>query len=222
MNQRFERLISLIGEDYFKKIQNSKVCVVGLGGVGGTCALTLARCGVGSIIIMDFDKVQESNINRQLIAKVTNIGSFKTDVLEREIKEINPDCNVIKVTERFDSNSSLFDNQFDYLVDCIDSVNDKLLLIKTCQEKGISFISSMGTAKKLNPKSLEITKISKTSYDPLAKVIRRKMKELKIKDFQVLSSTEEPEPIETLGSYMPVTSTAGLLLADYVIKELIK
>ena len=222
MESRFERIISLIGENNFKKLQEAKVAVIGLGGVGATCAIALARSGVGNLIIMDFDKVNLSNINRQLIAKSSTLNQYKTDVLEKELLDINDNINIIKLTKKFDQDSNLFDYQFDYLVDCIDSVNDKLLLIKTCQDKNINFISSMGTAKKMDIKRLEITKISKTSYDPLAKVIRRKMKEMDIKDFKVLASTEEPIKSEVLASYMPVTSTSGLMLCDYVIKEIIK
>ena len=219
---RFQRIIALIGLDNFNKLSSSTVAVIGLGGVGGTCALSLARCGVGNIIILDSDKVEYSNINRQLIANEATINEYKTDVLEKMILDINPNCKVTKLTERFNSESHLFDYQFDYLCDCIDSVNDKLELINKCFINNIPFISSMGTALKMDIKKLEITKISKTSYDPLAKVIRKKAKELSIGDFYVLSSTEEAKKSDILASYMPVTSTAGLMISDFIIKNLIK
>lgn len=222
MKKSFERIISLVGIENFEKILNSKVAIVGLGGVGGASATCLARCGVGNLVIVDFDKVAPSNINRQFVASINTIDQNKTDVLSKQLKEINPDLNITVLNEKFNEESSLFEYEFDYLIDCIDDVNNKLLLIKTCQEKGINFISSMGTAKKMDLKKLVITNLSKTTYDPLAKVVRKKAKELGLKDFKVLSSTEEIINIDSLGSYMPVVTTAGLMLADYIIKEIIK
>lgn len=220
--KRFQRIISLIGTDNFNKLQKSIVAVIGLGGVGGTVAISLARSGIGTLIILDSDKVEYSNINRQLIASTNSLDKYKTDVLEEMINDINPNCNVIKLTERYNIDSHLFDYKFDYLADCIDSVSDKIDLINRCSSLNIPFISSMGTALKMDIKKLEITKISKTSYDPLAKVIRKKARELGIKDFDVLSSTEEPIQSDILASYMPVTSTAGLMISDHIIKNLIK
>ncbi len=222
MEERFSRIKSLLGDDAFKKLENAKVAIVGLGGVGATAATALARSGVGNLIILDFDKVNESNINRQLLAFSSTLGKYKTDVLSDIIYDINPSCKVTKLTEKFNEESLLFNYEFDYLIDAIDSVNDKLLLIKKCQDNNKYFISSMGTAKKMDIKKLDIMKLSKTSYDPLAKVIRKKAKELNLKDFYCLASTEEPAEIDNLGSYMPVTSAAGLLLADYIIKMIIK
>lgn len=222
MEERFSRIKSLLGDDAFKKLESAKVAIVGLGGVGATAATALARSGLGNLIILDFDKVNESNINRQLLAFSSTLGKYKTDVLSDIIYDINPSCKVTKLTEKFNEESLLFNYEFDYLIDAIDSVNDKLLLIKKCQDNKKCFISSMGTAKKMDIKKLDIMKLSKTSYDPLAKVIRKKAKELNLKDFYCLASTEEPAEIDTLGSYMPVTSAAGLLLADYIIKMIIK
>lgn len=223
MNKYFCRIETLVKEEGFKKIQNATVSVIGLGGVGATAAITLVRSGVKKIIIQDFDKVAESNFNRQILANLDTLNMYKTDALELLIKKINPECEVIKINEKFDDNSSLFNYQFDYLIDAIDSVDNKFLLIKTCVDKNIKFISSMGTAKKFDIKKLDIIDINKTTYDPLAKAIRRKMKENEFKaHFKVLSSTEVPEDCEILGSYMPVTSAAGLMLADYVLKEILK
>jgi len=219
----FQRLELLLGEVALNKLKNSKVAVIGLGGVGGTCAISLARSGVGTLIIQDYDIVQESNINRQIIANYQTLGMNKVDVTEEEILKVNPNCNVIKLKERFDENSSLLNNEIDYLIDAIDSVDDKILLIKKCLKNNISFISSMGAAKKLDLKKLEVIELSKTTYDPIAKIIRKKLRDQAIYDkVWVVSSTEEPQDITALGSYMPVTSTAGLLLADYVIKQIIK
>lgn len=223
MNKYFQRLEALIGDNNFEKLSTTTVAVIGLGGVGGTSAITLARCGVGSLIIQDFDVVCESNFNRQVIANVSTLGKYKVDVLEEMILKINPNCKVIKLNEKFDSSSTLFSHKFDYLIDAIDSVDDKINLIKNCLNNNICFISSMGTAKKFDIKKLEITTINKTTYDPLAKVIRKKLRIDNINDnFNVLSSTEEPKKGEILGSYMPVTSCAGLMLADFIIKKIIE
>ena len=222
MNSSFERIIALIGTSNFNKLQDATVAVIGLGGVGGASLIALARSGVKKFVIVDFDKVAKSNINRQAFAHESTLSMYKTDVAERELLDINTEIKITKLTEAFNKDSSLFNYHFDYLIDCIDKVDDKLLLIKTCQEKNIPFISSMGTAKKMDIKKLEITKISKTSYDPLAKAIRRKMKEFNLRDFYCLASTEEPANIDVLGSYMPVTFTSGLMLADFVIKKIIE
>lgn len=222
MSEYFNRLSALIGNENLNKLNSSTVAVIGLGGVGGTACLTLARSGVGNIIIQDFDIVNESNFNRQVIANIESLGKYKVDAMEEIIKKINPSCNVIKINEKFDDNSSLFNHQFSYLIDAIDSLDNKFLLIKKCLNKDIKFISSMGTAKKLDIKKLDIIDINKTTYDPLAKIIRKKMRDEDLKaHFKVLSSTEEPLKSDVLGSYMPVTSTAGLMLADYIIKEII-
>lgn len=222
MSEYFNRLSALIGNENLNKLNSSTVAVVGLGGVGGTACLTLARSGVGNIIIQDFDIVNESNFNRQVIANIDSLGKYKVDAMEEMIKRINPSCNVIKINEKFDDNSSLFNHQFSYLIDAIDSLDNKFLLIKKCLYKNIKFISSMGTAKKLDIKKLDIIDINKTTYDPLAKIIRKKMRDEDLKaHFKVLSSTEEPLKSDILGSYMPVTSAAGLMLADYIIKKII-
>lgn len=213
-----ERLLPLFKEEGLKKLNNATVAVVGVGGVGGICAITLARSGVGTIIIQDFDKVEESNINRQIVANYNTIGLYKVDVLEKQIKEINPNCKVIKLNSFFDKdNLSLFSYNIDYVIDAIDSFESKCLLIENCINRNIQFISSMGAAKKLDLTKVSITKINKTSYDPLAKKIRNAFKN---NNFYVVSSTEETK-CEQLGSYMPVVSTFGLLAAHHVITKII-
>ena len=222
MAEYFNRLEALIGTSNLEKLNNATVAIVGLGGVGATACLALARSGVGNIIIQDFDIVNESNFNRQVIANLDTLGKYKVDAMEEMIKKINSSCKVVKINEKFDDDSSLFNHQFSYLIDAIDSLDNKFLLIKKCLNKNIKFISSMGTAKKLDIKKLDIIDINKTTYDPLAKIIRKKMRDENLKcHFKVLSSTEEPLKSDILGSYMPVTSTAGLMLADYIIKEII-
>lgn len=213
-----ERLLPLFKEEGIEKLNNATVAVIGVGGVGGICAIALARSGVGNIIIQDFDKVEESNINRQIVANYNTMGMYKVDVLERQIKEINPNCNVIKLNSFFDKdNLSIFSYNIDYIIDAIDSFSSKCFLIESCINRNIQFISSMGAAKKIDPSKVIITKLNKTSYDPLAKKIRNTFKN---NNFYVVSSTEEAK-CETLGSYMPVVSTFGILAAHHVIMKII-
>ena len=215
MNQR---LIPLFKEEGIEKLSNATVAVIGVGGVGGICAIALARSGIGNIIIQDFDVVEESNINRQIVANYNTIGKSKVEVLYDQIKEINPNCNVIKLNSFFDKdNLSIFSYNIDYVVDAIDSFTSKCLLIEKCLERNIQFISSMGAAKKIDPTKVTITKINKTSYDPLAKKIRSNFKN---NNFYVVSSVEEAK-CEELGSYMPVVSTFGLLCAHHVIMKIV-
>lgn len=218
--ESFSRIIPLVPD--FSKIQNAKVAIIGVGGVGGVATIALARSGVCNFILCDFDKVNVSNINRQVVANTKTIGRFKVDVLEEMILDINPNARIIKIKEPFNENSSLFKEEIDYLVDAIDDVNNKYLLIKETLKRNIPFISSMGTAKKTNIKKLIITDINKTSYDPLARIIRKMIRDegLNLK-FMCLSSTEEVMlKGSELASYMPVTACAGLMIADYIIKKI--
>ena len=220
---RFKRLFALLNDNQIERIQNAKVCIVGIGGVGSVATEVLARSGISKFVLCDFDVVQESNINRQVIANQNTIGKYKVDVAKEKILEINPNACVEVIKERFSNELSLFDFKFDYLIDAIDDINNKFLLIKTCLEKDIPFISSMGTAKKFDSSLLKVVDINKTSYDPLAKRIRKMLRDNNInKKFMVVSSTEEPKNSDILGSYMVVTAYSGLLLADYIIKEIIK
>ena len=220
--KNFDRLKLLIGAEALCKLQSATVAVIGLGGVGGFCAITLARSGIGNLLIQDFDIVEESNINRQLIANYETIGKKKTALIAAEIKKINPACRVKELSEPFNANSSLFDYQFDYLADAIDDIENKYLLIKQCISRNIPFISAMGAARKLDWRELKITNISKTAYDPLAKIIRKKLREDGIGyNFPVVTSQEVPQNTAGLGSYMAVTATAGIIMADYIIKKLI-
>ena len=214
-----ERLLPLFKETGLNKLKDATVAVVGVGGVGGICVITLARSGVGNIIIQDFDTVEESNINRQIVANYNTIGLSKVDVLYNQIKEINPNCNVIKLNSFFDKdNLDLFSYNIDYVIDAIDSFDSKCFLIKSCKDRKIKFISSMGAAKKLDPSKVEITKLQKTSYDPLAKKLRNVFKN---DNFYVVSSTEQTK-CEELGSYMGVVSVFGIFLAHHVIMKLIE
>lgn len=212
----FERLEFLFGKDNLTKLNNAHVAVVGLGGVGGIAAISLARSGVGKILICDYDIIEVSNINRQIVATHSSIGKYKTDVLMEMIYNINPECEVTKVTDKFDI--SILEN-VDYVIDAIDDINAKKELIAACLERNIIFISSMGAAKKTDPTKISVTKISKTTYDPIAKILRGHFRK---ENFPVVSSTEPAAKLDNLGSYMPIVATFGLLLSDYIIKEILR
>ena len=219
----FERLITLIGEDDVNKLKKANVLIVGLGGVGGYALETLVRSGIYNLTIVDGDIVELSNLNRQIISKRDVIGSPKALVAQARTLEINPDVN-LKVINEFisEDNFSLLNiDSFDYVIDACDDLNLKILLIKNADK--YKLISSMGTANKMDMTRSKITTIDKTSYDPLAKIIRKKIKEEKIRTkFKVVSSDEKVMKNGTkLGTiaYMPAVS--GLLCASYVINDII-
>jgi tRNA A37 threonylcarbamoyladenosine dehydratase len=222
----FERLRALI-PDKFDLIKTKKVLVVGLGGVGGYAVEALVRSGISDITIVDYDVVDITNINRQIIALHSTIGKYKTEVFRNRINDINPDCSVTVNNMKIDDNNinSLFEKDYDYVVDACDTISVKKELIRICLRKNIKLISSMGTAKKLDPTKLEIVDVRKTSYDPIAKIIRKMVKEEKIsKKVWVISSTEKPVDTKdnVLGSTAFVPSTAGLLCAKFIINDIIK
>lgn len=219
----FERLITLIGEDNVNKLKKANVLIVGLGGVGGYALETLVRSGIYNLTIVDGDIVELSNLNRQIISKRDVIGRPKALVAQARTLEINPDVN-LKVINEFisEDNFSLLNiDSFDYVIDACDDLNLKILLIKNADK--YKLISSMGTANKMDMTRFKITTIDKTSYDPLAKIIRKKIKEEKIRTkFKVVSSDEKVMKNGTkLGTvaYMPAIS--GLLCASYVINDII-
>ncbi len=221
----FDRVIKLIGEENLDKIRSKTVCVVGLGGVGGYAVEGLVRSGIGKLILVDYDKVDISNLNRQIIANCNNIGYYKTDVAEERIRDINPACEVIKLNIKLseDNIDDLFLHKFDYLIDACDTVVVKEELIKRCLDKKIGFICSMGTGNKLYPSKLEVMDIKKTSYDPIAKKIRKHLKEHNINGkVMVVCSSEQREKFQgSIPSMMFVPATSGILCANYVINDII-
>ena len=222
----FERTIGLIGENNFKKIQKASILIVGVGGVGGICLEALVRSGIKNIICIDNDVFSLSNLNRQIICTNKNINKDKiTEALIR-MKNINNDINIVPLNIFLDKNNiDILDNyKIDYIIDACDTIETKIELVKYALKHNIKIISSMGTGKKIDPTKLCITTISKTFNDPLAKVIRKRLKEENITfDLPVISSSES---ILTKGnviaSMMFVPSVAGLYLAYYVINDLIK
>lgn len=219
----FERLITLIGEDDVNKLKKANVLIVGLGGVGGYALEALVRSDVCNLTIVDGDVVELSNLNRQIISKQDVVGRPKALVAQARTLEINPDVNLRVINEFIteDNFSLLKIDEYDYVIDACDDLNLKMLLIKNADK--YKLISSMGTANKMDMTRFKITTIDKTSYDPLAKIIRKKIKDEKIRTkFKVVSSDEKVMKNGTkLGTiaYMPAVS--GLLCASYVINDII-
>ena len=228
---QFCRTEMLIGTEAVQKLNNSHVAVYGLGGVGSYTAEALARSGVGTLTLVDDDFIAESNINRQLYALHSTIGSPKTLVAAHRIADINPNCKVIPCQTRFDGATlNNFDfTSFDYVVDAIDTVTSKLLLAEICNLTGTKLISCMGTGNKLDPTRFKVADIYQTSVCPLCKVMRKELKKRGINSLKVVYSTEEPllpTPLETTskrqtpGSMSFVPPVAGMILASVVVSDL--
>ena len=223
--KQFERLELLIG-DKIHDLKTTTILIIGLGGVGGYAAESLCRSGIGNIILVDNDIIDITNLNRQIISNINNVGLYKVDEWEKRLKSINPNINIIKIKEFIipDNIYNLFNQEFDYLIDACDTVSTKKEIIKKCLEKNIKFISCMGTGKKFHPEMLEITDIRKTSYDPLAKVIRKMVKDERINGkIPVVYSKEIPKKtdINIIGSNAFVPSVAGLLCASYIFNLIV-
>ena len=224
---RTSRFEKMVGEEAISLLGKKKVLVLGCGGVGGYVVEALARSGIGTLVLVDFDKVDITNINRQIIALESTIGLLKVDVLEKRVKDINPECKVIKISDFIDLNNLnlLFQEPLDYFVDACDTMTTKKGVILECLKRKIPFISSMGTGNKLDPSQLEIVDIRKTSNDPLARILRKFVKDEKInKKVMVLCSRELPIKTgdRTPGSSAFVPSSAGLMIASYIVREFLK
>lgn len=227
-----ERTEMLLGKAAIEKINNSKVAVFGLGGVGSYTVEALARVGIGNIILIDSDTVSLSNINRQLIADTTTVGMNKTDAAKERVKRINPDINV-EIINRFimDGDDLGFLSDCDFVVDAIDTVSTKIYLVCECERLSIPIISSMGTGNKNNPTLFEVSDIYKTSVCPLCRVMRRELKNRNIKKLKVVYSKEEPMTPKNKvndghrivpGSLSFVPGVAGLILAREAVFEIIR
>lgn len=229
MDKRFERTKLLLGESDLEKIINSKVAVIGCGGVGGFVIEALARCGVGTLAIVDYDTIDITNINRQIIALEETVGNYKVDEFEKRIHRINPNCKVIKFREKFDKTTvDLFNlKDYNYVIDAIDLITAKLDLAEYCYKNDIKLISSMGAGSKLNPFLFRITDIKKTHTCPMAKVMRKELKRRNVDKLTCIWSDEKRsgEVLSSNGRNAPasisfVPSCVGLMIASYVIKEL--
>ncbi len=219
-----DRLENLVGLNNLVKIKNLKILIVGLGGVGGYTFESLIRSGVNNFVLVDGDVIDNTNLNRQIISNLSNIGRFKAYEAEKRARTINKDININsyniflneETIKKFDISS------FDYVIDACDDVDAKLLLINECLDKNVKIISSMGTAKKMDASKIVVTKLNKTSYDPLAKKMRKLVEKGRQKDVVVVSSTDEVIETEGLGSNSFVPGVAGLLITNYVINDVIK
>lgn len=229
----FQRTELLIGKENLNKLQHSHVIVFGVGGVGGFAIEALVRSRIGEISIVDFDTVDLTNLNRQIIATQDSIGKLKTSVMRDRLLSINPNVIVHEFPEKFSmENSDLFfkDKKYDYIVDAIDLVTSKLALAEIAKNLSIPIISSMGTGNKIEPTMLEVADINKTSVCPLARVMRKELKNRGIKKLKVVYSKELPrkpfnesgsrEKKVNVGSIAFVPSTAGLIIASEVVKDL--
>ena len=233
MEKNFTTRTSLIiGDEGVDKLKNCNVIVFGVGGVGSFAAEAIARAGVGNLTIVDFDDVDITNINRQLPALHSTVGRYKVDVMKERILDINPDINIKAIREVYnkDTSESILSEDYDYVVDAIDMVTSKIHLIETCKNKGIEIISSMGMGNKLDPTKIEVTDIHKTTICPLARVMRKELKDRRIKKLKVVYSTEQPAELKkkifngkkiTPGSISFVPSVGGLIIASVVINDLL-
>lgn len=240
MLTEFSRTELLLGGEAMNKLNNAKVAVFGVGGVGSATCEALARAGIGNLTLIDGDTISVTNRNRQLIALNSTTGMPKAQAMADRIKDINPNCNV-NALKLFITEQSQFDfTQFDYIVDAIDTVSAKLYIISECYKLGVPIISSMGTGNKLDPTMFEVSDIFKTSVCPLARVMRKELKNRGVRKLKVVYSKEEPQKIPseryekcsedkkgTAGRPVPasisfVPPVAGMILAGEVIKDIAK
>ncbi len=232
MSEKFSRTEMLLGTENMNKLKTAHVAVFGLGGVGGHTVEALARSGVGFFSIFDADTIAESNLNRQIIATIDTVGEDKTDAMKNRILSINPDAKVIthKIFYLPENADDFPLSDYDYVVDAIDTVSAKIELAVRCENQNIPLISSMGTGNKLNPAELKVADIYKTSVCPLARVMRRDLKNRGVKKLKVVYSEEKPiTPLfaenpsgvkQSPGSTSFVPSVAGLIIASEVVKDL--
>lgn len=219
---RFELLM----QNDFEKINNLSVLIIGVGGVGGYVAESLVRCGINNIILVDYDIVDITNINRQIIALHSTIGKKKIEVLKERILDINPNCNV-KTRDIFyneDNKDIIFQDEIDYVFDCCDSIKSKEILIRECIKRDIKIISSMGAGFKFEPSKIKISKLKNTSYDKIAKILRYNLKDnKKCLDIPVVYSDEEVKiKGDVIGSNSYIPSMFGLYMTSFLINDIRK
>ena len=231
-----QRTELMLGQTAVEKLKKASVLVVGLGGVGGICAEMICRSGVGNITIVDCDTVNETNINRQIIALHSTLNMPKTDALAKRLLDINPNLNLTVRTELLESENTeklLDENDFDFVVDAIDMLSPKVFLIKSCIERGIKIVSSMGAGGKMNPEKVKIADISKTESCALAKSVRQRLRKLGIKkglpvvftteivDKNAVVQADEKYKKSITGTISYLPNVFGCFLASYVIREII-
>ncbi|MDE6565555.1 MAG: ThiF family adenylyltransferase [Clostridia bacterium] len=221
----FDRTKLLIGDSGLQKLQNSNILIVGVGGVGGYALEVLTRSGVGKFTIVDGDNVDITNINRQIIATQSSIGKAKVQVFYDRMKDINPNVDVRALNLRFNADSLdlVFDRHYDYVIDAIDSVQDKLLLIKTAKEKGINIVSAMGAGNKIEMTDFAVIDIFKTQNDKLAKKMRKLLKDNGITHLDTVTNNAIPMQVDgnVIGSIAYMPPLAGIKLGGFVINKLL-
>lgn len=225
MEERHSRTALLLGEEGVEKLKKSRVAVFGLGGVGSFAAEALARAGVGELLLVDKDKVEESNLNRQLVALYSTVGKYKAEVMKERIADIAPDCRAeARVCFYLPDTADEFDlSRYDYVVDAIDNVTAKICLLSRARAAGVSVISAMGAGNKLDPCAFRVGDVSESRVCPLAKVVRRELKKRGVSGVKAVWSEEEPRlRADTVGSVSFVPSVMGLIMAGEVIKDLVK
>ena len=233
MEGKFSRTEMLIGNEGMERLKNAKVAIFGIGGVGSFVCEGLARSGVGNFILVDYDKIDESNINRQLIANVNTIGRYKVDLMKERILEINPDANVETYKEFYleDSEIEIITEDLSYAVDCVDTIMAKIAIVCRCDELNVPVISSMGTGNKLDASMFEVADIFETTVCPLAKIMKKDLRKRNIDRLKVVYSQEHPIntndceinrdlKFKVKGSVSFVPSVAGLIIAGEVIKDI--
>lgn len=225
----FLRTRWLVGTEAVNRLQQMRVAVFGVGGVGGYCIEALARAGVGALDIVDYDRVDVTNINRQIIATTETVGALKVDVMKERLASIVPETELRTYPIMFNEATADEINfaDYDYVVDAVDQVTAKLLIIEKAQAAGVPVISAMGAGNKLHPEALTLAMLSETKVCPLARVMRREVRKRGLCDFPVVYSTEEPKKVEGIDERSPasisfVPSTAGLIAASKVIRDLVR
>lgn len=224
MEPQFSRTAIVVGKEGVEKLKGKRVAVFGLGGVGSFCAEALARAGVGALTLIDKDRVEESNLNRQLPALYSTVGMYKTEVMQARIVDFNKNCKVEIQTlfYRPETADRIDLSAFDYIADCIDNVTAKLHLIQRAKELTVPVISGMGAGNRLFPERLRVSDISKTSVCPLCRIMRRELNKRGVKGVEVVWSDEEPVKSETVGSVPFVPSVMGLIMAGRIVRGLLQ
>ena len=227
MENIFEREEWLLGKDSVEALIDKQVALFGLGGVGGACFEALVRAGIGTIVVIDGDSFAPSNLNRQILSNQSSIGTLKTEVAVDRGHSINPNVIIISISEFYTPERPCINDfsPFDFVIDCIDDVKAKLDIIAKATEAGTPIISALGCGNKIHPESLHVSDIFKTDTDPLARVIRQKLRKMGIKKLDVVYSSEKPllnsEDPTRIGSISFVPPVAGYLMAGYVIRKLL-
>ena len=231
MDQRFSRFEAMIGAEALEALRHSHILVLGVGGVGGGAVEALARSGVGRLTLVDDDDVDITNLNRQFAALSSNIGMDKVSAMAMRVRDINPDCIVEEKCIRFTEETAeeILSGDIDYVADCIDDMNAKVLLVKLCREKRIPLIASMGAGNRMDPSKLYITDIFKTENDPVARIMRTRLRKEGISKLTVVASHELPQKcrVETApGRFSPASSpfvppVAGMLIASHIVNVIV-